>query len=58
MVGATRLFIGGLPISNELDKSDLLKVVGKYAKDIEIIRDSEGIKIFSIQVIILILTCW
>jgi hypothetical protein len=43
MVGAnSRLFIGGLPISKELGKDELLKVVSAYAKDVEVIRDSEG----------------
>lgn len=46
MVGSARLFIGGLPISNQLDKKDLLPYVSKYAKDIEIIRDAEGIYSF------------
>lgn len=38
----SRLFIGGLPISNTLQKKELLAVVGKFSKDVEIIRDAEG----------------
>lgn len=42
MGGTTRLFVGGLPVSKELSEGELMKVVGKYAKAVEIIRDSEG----------------
>ena len=42
MVGTSRLFIGGLPISKDLSKNELQKIVSMYAKDVEIITDSEG----------------